>query len=96
MKCEDGTQTSVSTVEVGNELGADYILMLIPTMYSGFFNITAKTTVKCDIRVLSVSEGKYIYMKEVTKNGKSIAVYAGAPFFKNAYKEAIEKSLSEV
>ena len=121
---EDGTQTSVSTVEtngyaaammhdvviplkvseaveVGKELGADYILMLrvtnsMPTMSSGFFTITAKTTVKCDIRVLSVSEGKYIYMKEVTKDGKSTAVYAGAPSFKNAYKEAIEKSLSEV
>lgn len=88
-------------VEVGKELGADYILMLrvtnsMPTMSSGFLTVTAKTTVKCDVRVLSVSEEKYIYMKEVTKDGKSTAVYAGAPSFKNAYKEAIEKSLSEV
>lgn len=121
---EDGTQTSVSSVEmsgyasammpdvvvplklseaveVGKQLEADYILMLrvtnsMPTMSSGFFTVTAKTTVKCDIRVLSVKEEKYIYMKEVTKDGKSTAVYAGAPSFKNAYKEAIEKSLSEV
>lgn len=88
-------------VEVGKELNADYILMLritnsMPTYSSGFFSMSAKTTVKCDVRILDVKGAKYIFMKEVAKDGKSTAVMGGMPSFKNAYREAIEKSLSEV
>ena len=88
-------------VEVGKELNADYILMLritnsMPTYSSDFFSVSAKTTVKCDVRVLDVKEAKYIFMKEIAKDGKSTAILSGMPSFKNAYMEAIEKSLSEV
>ena len=60
------------------------------------FSTSAKTTVKCDIRVLDVKEAKYIFMKEIAKDGKSTSIMGGMPSFQKVYREAIEKSLSEV
>ena len=45
---------------------------------------------------MDVKEAKYIFMKEIAKDGKSTAIMGGMPSFQKAYREAIEKSLSEV
>ena len=45
---------------------------------------------------MDVKEAKYIFVKEIAKDGKSTAIMGVMPSFQKAYREAIEKSLSEV
>ena len=45
---------------------------------------------------MDVKEAKYIFVKEIAKDGKSTAIMSVMHSFQKAYREAIEKSLSEV
>lgn len=86
---------------LGKSLHADYILLLVlsntpPRMASGFFDVSYKTTITVDIRLFDVKTNKYIYLKQIRKDGKSTAILGGLPSFNNAYNNAVEKALKEI
>lgn len=87
--------------KISKELGAEYALFIIvsndaPRVGAGLFSMTFRTTVTCDVRLLHVESGKYITSKQIVKDGSSTAIYMGVPSFENAYREALEKALSEL
>ncbi|MBP2654271.1 MAG: hypothetical protein H6Q73_1840 [Firmicutes bacterium] len=87
--------------QIGKQIKADYALFInisngIPQVSSGLLSVSFKTTVTCDVRLLDIATGEYILSKQIIKDGKSTAVYAGVPSFDKAYNEAIEKALKEL
>lgn len=85
---------------LGEELGANYVLLMnvsnsAPRVGIGLFSSSFKTTITCDTRLMDVSAGKYIIMKQTVKDGKSTAVLGGVPSFDRAYQDALTKSIAE-
>ena len=83
---------------LGKQLGADYVLFLnvhntMPRVGVGFFSMSFKTTITCDMRLMNVADGKYSFMKQVVKDGSSTAVMYGVPSFDSAYRDALSKAL---
>jgi len=86
---------------LGKQIGADYVLSLnvhntMPRVGVGFFSMSFKTTITCDMRLMNVTDGKYTFMKQVVKDGSSTAVMYGLPSFDGAYRDALSKSLVEL
>ncbi|MBP2653369.1 MAG: hypothetical protein H6Q73_938 [Firmicutes bacterium] len=86
---------------IGKDLSCDYALFIKisngpPRVSSGLLSTTFKTTVICDVRLLDIATGNYIISKQIVKDGKSTAIYAGVPSFDKAYNEALEKTLKEL
>lgn len=86
---------------LGKQLGADYILFLnvnntMPRISAGFFSMSFKTTITCDMRLMKVTDGKYSFMKQAVKDGSSTAVMYGVPSFNGAYRDALDKSLEDL
>jgi len=87
--------------QIGQSLNADYALFIIitngpPRVSSGLLSVSFKTTVTCDVRLLNIATGEYVVSKQIIKDGKSTAIYAGVPSFDKAYNEALEKALQEL
>jgi hypothetical protein len=86
---------------LGKQLGADYVLFLnvhntMPRLGVGFFSMSFKTTITCDMRLMNVVDGKYTFMKQIVRDGSSTAVMYGIPSFDGAYRDALSKSLAEL
>lgn len=87
--------------EIGKSMACDYVFFVrltndIPRYSAGFLSTTAKTNITCDTRVMNVARGEYTFMKQILTEGKSTAVYMGAPSFEKAYFRAFEKALNEI
>lgn len=87
--------------KICKELGAEYALFITvnnsaPRFSAGLFSMTYRTTVSCDVRLLKVETGNYIFNKQIVKDGSSTAIYMGIPSFENAYREALGKALDEL
>lgn len=86
---------------IGKQLGCDYVFFVrmtndIPRYSSGFMSVSAKTNITCDTRVLNVASGQYTFTKQIITEGKSTAIYMGAPSFEKAYYRAFTKALEEI
>lgn len=86
---------------MGNELDANYILLIrltngAPRVSAGLFSVSFKTSINCDVRLLDVSQAKYVANKNIVKDGKSTAVIAGIPSYDKAYNDALKKALDEL
>lgn len=87
--------------DIGKSMACDYVFFVrltndIPRYSAGFLSTTAKTNITCDARVMNVAKGEYTFMKQIITEGKSTAVYMGAPSFEKAYFRAFEKALNEI
>ncbi|MDO4922067.1 MAG: hypothetical protein Q4E64_09640 [Phascolarctobacterium sp.] len=87
--------------EIGKNLACDYVFFVrltndVPRYSSGFMSVTAKTNITCDARVMNVAKGEYTFMKQILTEGKSTAIYMGAPSFEKAYFRAFEKALKDI
>ncbi|MPM60463.1 hypothetical protein SDC9_107314 [bioreactor metagenome] len=87
--------------KICKELGAEYALFITvnnsaPRVGAGLFTTSFRTTVSCDVRLLNVETGKYVFNKQIVKDGSSTSFYAGVPSFERAYREALEKALDEL
>lgn len=87
--------------EIGKQLNCDYIFFVrltndMPRYSVGFMSSSAKTNITCDARVMNVARGEYTFMKQIITEGKSTAVYAGAPSFERAYFKAFDKAMNEI
>lgn len=87
---------------LGKELKLDYALVINVvngqfTASAALFVLTYKATVTCDVRLLSVSEDKYLVNKEVVKQGKTSSVpILGVPSFDETYNEALKEALKDL
>ena len=86
---------------IAKELECDYVFFVrlsndMPRYSSGLFHSSAKTTISCDVRVLNVAGNKYTFSKQVYSDGKSTAIYMGAPSFERAYFKAFSKALDKI
>lgn len=86
---------------IAKELECDYVFFVrlsndMPRYSSGLFHSSAKTTISCDVRVLNVAGNKYTFSKQVYSDGKSTAIYMGAPSFGRAYFKAFSKALDKI
>lgn len=87
--------------DIGKNMACDYVFFVrltndIPRYSVGFLSSTAKTNITCDARVMNVAKGEYTFMKQIITEGKSTAVYMGAPSFEKAYFRAFEKALKDI
>ena len=67
----------------------------------GVSSTKAKTSVKCDVRIMNVKTGKYVAMKQTVKDGADssssfMGIGGDMPSFDKAYQEAIERCLFEL
>lgn len=111
-----GTALKMADIQaIGQSLSTDYVLFIqvsdsgpsysnsntwVPFLGS-IGSSKAKTSVKCDIRIMDVKTGKYIAMKQTVKDGASssttvMGIGGEQPSFDKAYMEAIERCLYEV
>ena len=86
---------------IAKELECDYVFFVrlsndMPRYSSRLFHSSAKTTISCDVRVLNVAGNKYTFSKQVYSDGKSTAIYMGAPSFERAYFKAFSKALDKI
>ncbi len=86
---------------IAKQLECDYVFFVrlsndMPRYSSGLFHSSAKTTISCDVRVLNVAGNKYTFSKQVYSDGKSTAIYMGAPSFERAYFKAFSKALDKI
>lgn len=86
---------------IAKQLECDYVLFVrlsndMPRYSSGLFHSSAKTTISCDVRILNVAENKYTFSRQVYSDGKSTAIYMGAPSFERAYFKAFSKALDKI
>ncbi|HJG08031.1 MAG TPA: hypothetical protein K8V25_07255 [Megamonas hypermegale] len=111
-----GTALKMADIQaIGQSLDADYVLFIqvsdsgpsysnssswIPFVGS-ISSSKAKTSVKCDIRIMNISTGKYVAMKQTVKDGADssssfMGIGGDQPSFDKAYQEAIERCLYEL
>ena len=111
-----GTALKMADIQaIGQSLDADYVMFIqvsdsgpsyssssswIPFI-GGISSTKAKTSVKCDIRIMNVNTGKYVAMKQTVKDGADssssfMGIGGDQPSFDKAYQEAIERCLYEL
>lgn len=111
-----GTALKMADIQaIGQSLNTDYVLFIqvsdsgpsysssntwIPFI-GGVSSTKAKTSVRCDIRIMNVSTGKYVAMKQTVKDGADssssfMGIGGDMPSFDEAYQEAIERCLFEL
>ena len=113
---EYGTTLKMADIQaIGQSLNTDYVLFIqvsdsgpsysssntwIPFI-GGVSSTKAKTSVKCDVRIMNVKTGKYVAMKQTVKDGADssssfMGIGGDMPSFDKAYQEAIERCLFEL
>lgn len=111
-----GTTLKMADIQaIGQSLNTDYVLFIqvsdsgpsysssntwIPFI-GGVSSTKAKTSVKCDVRIMNVKTGKYVAMKQTVKDGADssssfMGIGGDMPSFDKAYQEAIERCLFEL
>lgn len=103
-----GTTLKMADIQaIGQSLNTDYVLFIqvsdsgpsysssntwIPFI-GGVSSTKAKTSVKCDVRIMNVKTGKYVAMKQTVKDGADssssfMGIGGDMPSFDKAYQEA--------
>lgn len=111
-----GTTLKMADIQaIGQSLNTDYVLFIqvsdsgpsysssntwIPFI-GGVSSTKAKTSVKCDVRIMNIKTGKYVAMKQTVKDGADssssfMGIGGDMPSFDKAYQEAIERCLFEL
>jgi len=90
--------TRAQILTVSKNLSCDYALFITlsnetPDIIYGFFSKYFKTNVTCDLRLLDVRTGRYLFTKKITKEGANGAPYTGVPSFDTLYNNVLEKTL---